>query len=113
MEGIETVLAERPEAAAYINTLGVLQCRLGDDAGALETLGRSHALHVQKHETGVPADLAFMAMAHHHLGHDREALETLDRLRAAMEVPELACIEDNKGHLAEAEALLGAADPGP
>jgi serine/threonine protein kinase len=104
--GIDLALAERPDTAAYVNTKGVLQYRLGEYRACLETLADSHRHYVQQYEHGVPADLAFMTMAYHRLGRHAEARETIARLRAAMEDPRLARSEDNLAHLAEAEAVL-------
>jgi tetratricopeptide (TPR) repeat protein len=108
LSAIERILDEQPDKRACINTQGILHYRLGQYEEALTALARSHALYSQDYETGVPADLAFMAMAHHKLGHDRDAEQGMGRLRAAMENPELARSEDNQAHLAEAEAMLGA-----
>ena len=104
---IDRVLESRPDAEAYINTKGVLQYRLGAYAEAIATLERSNAVYAQRYTTGVPADLAFMAMAHHRLGNPAEADALMTRLREAMQHPELARSEDNQKHLAEAEELLG------
>ncbi len=109
-DAIESCLAEKPESPAYINSLGVLKYRLGDYQGALETLVRSHAFYSQEYEGGVPADLAFMAMAQYQLGNEAEARETMTLLRAAMTNPDLGESEESRMHLAEAEALLGGVD---
>ncbi|MHC4427667.1 MAG: hypothetical protein ACYS0D_03575, partial [Planctomycetota bacterium] len=105
--GVERALAEKPESPAFINTLGVLRYRLGEHEAAVETLAVSHAYYSQQYEGGVPADLAFMALAHHALGHESEARQAMAALRAAMTNPELSDSEDNQKHLAEAEAILG------
>ncbi len=105
---IELCLQREPDTAAYTNTLGILKYRLGDYVSALESFAISHEFYSQQYQDGVPADLAFMAMAQHELGDHTEALVTMTLLRAAMTNPELAASEDNRKHLAEAEALLGA-----
>ena len=105
---IELCLERKPDTAAYTNTLGILRYRLGDYVGALKTLAVSHEFYSQQHEGGVPADLAFMAMAQYRLGDQAEARVMMTLLQAAMTNPELAASEDNRKHLAEAEALLGA-----
>ncbi len=53
-----------PENAAFLNTLGVAQYRCGLMAEALATLTRTNALNQEKD----PANLAFLALAQHHLG---------------------------------------------
>ncbi|MHC4993164.1 MAG: hypothetical protein ACYTGC_19500 [Planctomycetota bacterium] len=58
----------------------------------------------------MPADLAFMAMAHERLGHEQEAREHLRQLREAMRDPEVADSRDNRTHLAEAETFFSAAE---
>ncbi len=51
-----------PKAAAYLNTLGVAQYRVGNYRAAVETLGSS-AINAADPRGSVPADLAFLAMA--------------------------------------------------
>ena len=103
---IELCLAETPLNAAVINSLGILMYRLGDYRGALETLARSHESYSEQYEGGVPADLAFMAMAQYRLGSEAEARVTMTLLRAAMTNADLGASHDNRKHLAEAEALI-------
>jgi len=55
---------------------GVLKYRLGEYEASLETLARSHSYYSQEHAGGVPADLAFIAMAPHQLGRDADARAT-------------------------------------
>ena len=105
---IELCLTETPDSAAVINSLGILMYRLGDYAGALKTLARSHASYSEQYDGGVPADLAFMAMAQYRLGNEAEARVTMTLLRAAMTNADLGASEDNRKHLAEAEGLIGA-----
>jgi hypothetical protein len=72
---------------------------------AQATLTRSNALNGEKE----PADLAFLAMAHQHLGHPAEAHAMLDRLRNAMrQRGGLGAdqIAENRAFLAEAEAVV-------
>jgi tetratricopeptide (TPR) repeat protein len=107
-EGMEICLAEKPEESAYINTLGVLKYRLGEYEASLETLARSHSYYSQEHAGGVPGDLAFIAMAQYQLGREEDARATLATLKIAMANPEFRDVEDNRKHLAEADALLGA-----
>ncbi|MEE8459162.1 MAG: tetratricopeptide repeat protein [Phycisphaerales bacterium] len=104
---IELCLAETPDSAALINSLGVLMYRQGDYTDALETLARSHETYSEQYDGGVPADLAFMAMAQYRLGNEAEARVTMTLLRAAMTNADLGASEDNRKHLAEAEGLIG------
>ncbi|UCF33560.1 MAG: serine/threonine protein kinase [Phycisphaerales bacterium] len=106
LEAVKEFLEEQPDDYAMVNTLGVLQYRLGRYEAALSTLARSNAHYSAEHEGGVPTDIAFMAMAHHKLGNREEALAQLARLKAAMENPEQAAGEDNKALLAEALSLI-------
>ena len=57
-----------PDVGYYVNTLGVAQYRVGNYEDALVTLARSDTIN-----GGIPSDVAFIAMAHHHLGHADEA----------------------------------------
>ena len=74
---------------------------------ALETLARSHESYSEQYEGGVPADLAFMAMAQYRLGSEAEARVTMTLLRAAMTNADLGASQDNRKHLAEAEEVIG------
>jgi tetratricopeptide (TPR) repeat protein len=109
LRAIEDTLAEAPGSPAFINTLGVLQYRLGQYEEALRSLERSHAAYSQEYEGGVPSDLAFIALAHHELGHDEEARRTMQQLYTVMSNPVIANLVDNQMHFAEAEAVLGEA----
>jgi DNA-binding beta-propeller fold protein YncE len=102
----------RAEAAArlapgngnVLNTLGIAHYRLGDYARALETLEKSANLNAAK---GPPVtDLAFLAMAHQHLGHKEQARATLDRLREVMKQPGWEKNAEAQGFLREAEGLI-------
>ncbi len=105
-EAVERCLKEMPDEGAYLNTLGVLRYRLGLYQEALETFALSHAFYTQTYDEGVPADLAFMAMAHFRLGQEAKAQEIMATLRRIMKDSQNALSEDNQKHLAEAEALL-------
>jgi hypothetical protein len=71
---------------------------------ALATLTRSNALNKGK----MPADLAFLAMAHQRLGQTAEARALLDRLRDLMRQEEFAGGQGDQGRafLAEAEVVV-------
>jgi Tfp pilus assembly protein PilF len=66
----------RPDNANLLNTLGVVQYRLGRHAESIATLERSLAAGRGQADA---FDLFFLAMAHHRLGHRDEARRCLDR----------------------------------
>jgi WD40 repeat protein len=90
----------------YLNTLGVAQYRVGQYAGALDSLARADALYSARVKTGVYHNLAFLAMAHHRLGHKDQAQAALGRLKEAMKAPRLANSVLAQALLREAKALL-------
>jgi tetratricopeptide (TPR) repeat protein len=65
-----------PKQASYLNTLGVVQYRLGRYAVAITTLDRSLAANRGQF---AGFDLFFLAMAHHRLGHSAQARACFDR----------------------------------
>jgi DNA-binding beta-propeller fold protein YncE len=95
-----------PEDGLILNTLGVARYRAGDLAGALEALTRSDALNAAGAGGSHPADLAFLAMAHHRLGHRAEARAALGKLRDAMRRARWKDDPESRGFLREAEALI-------
>jgi hypothetical protein len=96
----------QPENESYLNTLGVAQYRTGKYAEALATLTRSEPLNAQEYKGSVPADLAFLTMAHFQLGQKEQAAGALARLRERMKDPRWANDADSRAFLQEAEALL-------
>jgi tetratricopeptide (TPR) repeat protein len=102
----EAAAQAAPAIGEYLNTLGVAYYRLGDFERAVETLERSEKLNATKKEGTQPADLAFLAMAQHQLGHKKEAQATLARLREVMKQPSWAKNEEFSGFLHEAEELI-------
>src|SRR5204863_6834113 len=71
-----------PDNGYYLNTLGVAQFRVNETEQAVKTLTRSRELNAkrlggQPH----PADIAFLAIAQHQLGHADEAKMLLEQLR--------------------------------
>ena len=108
LRGIETCRTQEPEDYAQLNTLGVLQYRLGRYADALSTLRRCDEFNSQQNEHGHPTDMAFIAMTYQRLGLRDEARAALVRLRQAMQNEQFAVDEDCRRVAGEAEALLGA-----
>jgi tetratricopeptide (TPR) repeat protein len=100
----ETACRLVPFSGSYLNTRGVAEYRLGRVAEALATLRQSNALNQGKE----PADLAFLVMAHEHLGQSAEARAMLDRLRDVIHqaAPDLTQSDVRRALLAEAEALV-------
>jgi len=104
---IERALEEKPDDRAFLNTLGVIQYRQGEYEEALKTFALSHAQYLLEYQTGVPADLAFMAMTHEKLGHHDQAQAIMLQLSTAMENPEFASSSENRQHWQEAMTLIG------
>jgi tetratricopeptide (TPR) repeat protein len=53
-----------------------------------------------------PGDLAFLAMTHHQLGHQEEAMLAVAQLRETMKQPRWATAEESQALLREAELLM-------
>jgi tetratricopeptide (TPR) repeat protein len=101
----EAAVQATPGDGHYLNTLGVAHYRVGNYAKALETLEQSEKLNATK-DGSPPSDLAFLAMAHQHLGHKEQAQATLTRLRDLMKQPRWASNAEAQGFLREAEELI-------
>jgi Flp pilus assembly protein TadD len=103
---IEEACQLAPEDGDFLNTLGVAYYCAGDYEKALDVLGRSDKIHALRDKGSEPADLAFLAMAHQHLGHAKEAEATLHLLRERMKDPRRAQDAQAQGFLREAEELV-------
>jgi WD40 repeat protein len=91
---------------ARLNTLGVARYRAGDARGAIEALSASDLLLPRD-----PANLAFLAMAHHRLS-DRVAADNyLARARRAAAERTRARDPEAAAFMREAEAMVKAAAP--
>jgi tetratricopeptide (TPR) repeat protein len=66
------------QRGAVLNTLGAAQCRAGRREEAIKTLEES--IEIRKGQS-VPEDWAFLAMAHHRLGHHDQARLWLERFK--------------------------------
>ncbi|HMC66429.1 MAG TPA: hypothetical protein VKI65_15955, partial [Gemmataceae bacterium] len=95
-----------PNIGPYLTTLGMAQYQLGQYPEALKKLTQSDKMNSAKFEASHPADLAFLAMTHHQLGHKAQAAATLARLREVMKNPEWATNAEAKDFLQEAETLI-------
>jgi len=89
------------------------QYRAGRFPVALATLIESDRLNVAKSKQSLPADLAFLAMCHHQLGHKQEALAYLRRLRERVKQPDQSKNRDNPEFLREAQGLIDCTQTGP
>ena len=95
-----------PAQNIYLNTLGVVQYRVGQHAEAIATLERSLAAGGGQTDA---FDLFFLAMAHHRLGHRGQARAAYDRaVRWLGEQKSLAeqYAKELAAFRAEAEAVL-------
>ena len=101
------MIAVLPEEHSVVNTLGVAQYRLGEAEEALRNLERSDAHYTEVYDGGLPADVAFLAMAHHALGDEERATAELARLEMLMERPKNAVDEEAQEFLEEARLVLG------
>jgi WD40 repeat protein len=108
----EEACRQDPGNGDYLNTLGVAQFRAGRYQEAVDTLTRSDRLNAARVGNSIPGDLAFLAMAHHRLGHKEQAQTALDHLRATMKKPYWAQEAEAQAFLRETEAFLADAARG-
>ena len=94
-----------PTNGALLNTLGVAQYRAGHYREAVATLTQSDRLNSGGALGAQPADLAFLALAHHRLGEPDQARTALGRLRTLMQKPEHASASEAQLFLSEAEEI--------
>jgi hypothetical protein len=90
-----------PDRQEYRLGLGAALCRAGRFREAIETLARFRV-----DGKSSPTALAFLAMAHHHLGQRDQARAALDRLREILEQPRWAKDAEARDVGHEAEALI-------
>ena len=95
-----------PENSDFVTTLGVAYYRLGNYQKALDVLVGSDKINALREKGSIPADLAFLAMAHQQLGHAKEAQAKLQLLRERMKDPRWAQDAQAQGFVREAEELL-------
>ena len=100
-----------PESGFHLNTLGVVYYRLGSYEKALDVLSRSDRINALRDKGSVPADLAFLAMAHQQLGHAKEAKAALLLLRERAKDRRWERNFEIQGFLLEAEELLAKPEP--
>ena len=80
----EAAVRLAPENGTYSTTPGVALYRVGCDQEAIDTLNRATALDTSNGGGPAPTKLAFLAMAHHRLGHAAESHAGLETLRSRM-----------------------------
>jgi WD40 domain-containing protein len=97
----ETACRLAPAENRHRTLLGLAQYRAGNYAEAATTL--TEADNQQK---DIPANVAFLALAHHRLGQTKEAREALTRLRAILKDVQNAEQQDALAFLREAELLM-------
>jgi WD40 repeat protein len=90
-----------PDEIFYLVTLGVAQYRMSQYHEALATLNRC-----EKASTGSTTLLAFLAMAHHQLGHRDLAKSFMDRLHQLTKDPRWVKDDETQDFLREAEQLI-------
>jgi uncharacterized protein HemY len=100
-----------PENGKFLSTLGVAYYRVGNYQKAQEVLSRSDKIDALKDKGSLPADLAFLAMAHQQLGHAKEAEAKLQLLFERMENPRWVQDAGALGFLREAEELFAKLKP--
>jgi serine/threonine protein kinase/tetratricopeptide (TPR) repeat protein len=95
-----------PAESIILNTLGVACYRAGEYARAVGILERSLPLNEKQHGSAQPADLAFLAMAHHQLGHTDQTGKYLERLHLQTKKGQGAITDESLAFLQEAEDLI-------
>jgi WD40 repeat protein len=95
-----------PGNSAFRNTLGIACYRAGRYEEALKHLNQSDTLYLSQNKTSLPADLAFLAMAHHQLGRAEQSQAFLARLRETLKEAKPGQDEDARRFLGEAEELI-------
>jgi tetratricopeptide (TPR) repeat protein len=103
----EQVVSLKPDSPNELNTLGIAQYRAGDYRKALVSLLQSAALSEDEGRRQAE-DWAFIAMAHHRLGHHREADAAMRQLRELMQDRQQSSDDDASAFLREVEAVLQA-----
>jgi WD40 repeat protein/serine/threonine protein kinase len=95
-----------PFEGRYQATLGMAQYRMGLHQEAASSLARADSLDTEPIRGGVPADLAFLAMALHRLGKEDPARAAFSRLETAMKRPEWSGDAESQDFLREARATF-------
>jgi WD40 repeat protein/serine/threonine protein kinase len=97
----EEACQREPKNGMFLKVLGVAYYRVGNYEKAREVLQHSDEINL-KQKGSLPADLAFLAMTQHQLGHAQEAQAYLKRLKESKS----AQSAEAQAFLREAEVLL-------
>lgn len=81
LDAAREALSAKPEAAAYMDTLGAALYRAGQFEAAIDTLARSSELIAKSNQDSNPANSAFIAMSHYQLGRHEELRGSVARLK--------------------------------
>jgi WD40 repeat protein/tetratricopeptide (TPR) repeat protein len=108
VELAEVAARLKPHDSEFLTMLGLAQLRAGKAADASTTLTRANRMHQEQRGHSLPANLAFLALAHQQLGQTAAAREAFLQLRDCTYSNDLA--DNSTWHFAvrEAEAALGA-----
>src|SRR5262249_10315403 len=98
-----------PDDGYSLTALGIAEYRVGKYREAVATLERADRLKKDLRQSPDPRDLAFLALAHHHLGQADPARAALSRLRELRKDPERARVEYWQALLATAPAARAVA----
>jgi tetratricopeptide (TPR) repeat protein len=104
----QTACSLAPDKGEYQTTLGMAQYRAGAWQESVAILAKAD----QAHPRQAPV-LAFLAMAHHQLGHKDEAKAALIRLHEVIKDPGFDRVGDQHSFWREAEVLIEGKAPDP
>src|SRR5262249_7861420 len=79
VRAMERQVALYPQLSRYRHVLGGILCRAGRWKEGIAQLEKALQAPVHRDDGSKPAHWLFLAMAHHHLGHVKEARTWLDR----------------------------------
>jgi len=106
LEKARLAVEYKPGDAAYLNTLGVAQYRVGEYEKALETLRRSDDVNSTSRNGTRPEDVAFIAMSLHQLGRREEARAAHERLKDLMRTEAHRDNQESRAFLEETRRLI-------
>jgi hypothetical protein len=95
-----------PGEGVFLNTLGVAQYRAEKYADAVATLSRSDQINTKNLGGSHPADVAFLAMAHHKTGDGEKARKFLEQARQLIETDQWKVDAECRAFVQEAAMLI-------